>query len=400
MQPLTKDQAIEMNDDALITDDTLLALVDELVLFENQFDLGSKFNIFEAVGMVRQEIRHSRFLANLLDPNEAHGLGDRFLRSILIAAISKHPNTTITKLQLAIADLSDTLVYCERDNFDITVELPKLRTIFVIENKVDSNERQDQLQDYRSFAVSRYPHYKFMGCFLTPDGIEGDDEHWGTLSYSDIVKQLNLLLDQRSIAPNVSACIENYIDLIERNIVTPEERIQACRIIYARHRTAIQQIVLHGAVSGFAEALRVFIEEEPQVKLVQEGTTHGVFVDHRWLMPERFQVADPKRWQPTCPIKYWFRQRPGKLILRLEVGPVRQDADFNRTAFVQSVREAVQGKDRQVTSDTFTRVRTHSAVISDDPTTEELLPAMRKLWQTMGGTDTSENVLKAAEKNL
>ena len=32
----------------------------------------SRFNIFEAVGMVRQEIKHSHFIKFLLDPSEKH----------------------------------------------------------------------------------------------------------------------------------------------------------------------------------------------------------------------------------------------------------------------------------------------------------------------------------------
>ena len=37
-----------------------------------------EFNIFEAVGAVRQEVRHSDFLAFLLHPRERHGLGATF----------------------------------------------------------------------------------------------------------------------------------------------------------------------------------------------------------------------------------------------------------------------------------------------------------------------------------
>ncbi len=48
-----------------------------------------QFNIFEAVGMVRQEIRHSHFLAFLLNPSENHGLDDLFLKQLLIHTLSR-----------------------------------------------------------------------------------------------------------------------------------------------------------------------------------------------------------------------------------------------------------------------------------------------------------------------
>ena len=42
-----------------------------------------QFNIFEAVGVVRQELRHSDFLAFLLDPRQNHRLGDAFVQRLL-----------------------------------------------------------------------------------------------------------------------------------------------------------------------------------------------------------------------------------------------------------------------------------------------------------------------------
>jgi PD-(D/E)XK nuclease superfamily protein len=42
-----------------------------------------RFNIFEAIGFVGQELMHSRFLAFLLDPSKSHGLGDLLLKRLL-----------------------------------------------------------------------------------------------------------------------------------------------------------------------------------------------------------------------------------------------------------------------------------------------------------------------------
>lgn len=43
----------------------------------------SKINVFEILNLTRAEIRHSRMLCWLLDPEENHGMGDLFLRNIL-----------------------------------------------------------------------------------------------------------------------------------------------------------------------------------------------------------------------------------------------------------------------------------------------------------------------------
>ncbi len=46
----------------------------------NELDeLSNRFNIFVALGITQQEIRHSNFLGWLLDPNETHGFGNAFL---------------------------------------------------------------------------------------------------------------------------------------------------------------------------------------------------------------------------------------------------------------------------------------------------------------------------------
>ncbi len=42
-----------------------------------------RFNILEALGVVRQELRHSDFLAYLMDPRDNHGLGDTFVKRLL-----------------------------------------------------------------------------------------------------------------------------------------------------------------------------------------------------------------------------------------------------------------------------------------------------------------------------
>ncbi|PVB61272.1 hypothetical protein DCO57_13640 [Labrenzia sp. 011] len=49
--------------------------------FENFEQRISHFCPFEAIGMVRQEIRHSNFLSFILDPNNSHPFGDRLLKT-------------------------------------------------------------------------------------------------------------------------------------------------------------------------------------------------------------------------------------------------------------------------------------------------------------------------------
>ena len=61
----------------------LEALVVENKELERLDTLLDQFNIFEAVGAVHVEVRHSDFLSFLLDPSQNHGLGDIFVKCLL-----------------------------------------------------------------------------------------------------------------------------------------------------------------------------------------------------------------------------------------------------------------------------------------------------------------------------
>ncbi|MFL0694680.1 MAG: PD-(D/E)XK nuclease family protein [Agrobacterium tumefaciens] len=65
----------------------LLVNDDEFRRLENEFD---QFCPFEALGMVRSEVRHGNFLAYLLDPGRPHGFHTDVLRAFLLAVSSSN----------------------------------------------------------------------------------------------------------------------------------------------------------------------------------------------------------------------------------------------------------------------------------------------------------------------
>jgi hypothetical protein len=83
--------------------------------------LVDSFNIFEAIGAVRQELRHSDFLAYLLDPQQRHGLGARFLKRLLQKAVSRVEanSAPFNPIDLEIWSLGQTEVLREWENIDI-----------------------------------------------------------------------------------------------------------------------------------------------------------------------------------------------------------------------------------------------------------------------------------------
>src|SRR5687768_14365467 len=109
--------------------------------------LSAQFNIFEAIGAVRQELRHSDFLAFLLDPRQTHGLGDHFLRLLLQRALRANPGTqaSVTPIDLDLWSLVQAVVLREWQNIDILVLDERNRVAVVFENKIFSGEHSDQL---------------------------------------------------------------------------------------------------------------------------------------------------------------------------------------------------------------------------------------------------------------
>ena len=84
-----------------------------------------RFCPFEAIGMVRQEIRHARFLSFILDPNRPHPFHDHLLKAFFQVVLGEQDGQIkLHPLTVHCSDYSDALIYRERDNIDIMIEIP------------------------------------------------------------------------------------------------------------------------------------------------------------------------------------------------------------------------------------------------------------------------------------
>ena len=65
-------------------------LVQEKAQQEEKKKRGEHFNIFEILGIKTSEVRlHSAIIAELLNPNGNHGLGDKFLKAFIADIITR-----------------------------------------------------------------------------------------------------------------------------------------------------------------------------------------------------------------------------------------------------------------------------------------------------------------------
>lgn len=197
----------------------------------------NKLNLFEILGTTKTEIRHSNFLAWLLDPKRNHGLQDRFLRAF---AAKLGQEGAVPK------DLSDCDVRREWQHIDLLVICKAEKYLLCIENKVFSNEHGDQLQRYRDLLAKEYRGYRMSFAFLTPDGIspekEKDQQDWQPVSYADVLDAIHNARENISVSPEVDLLLNHYTEAVMKHITGDKNIENLCKEIYAKHKDVLDII--------------------------------------------------------------------------------------------------------------------------------------------------------------
>ena len=207
--------------------------------------LVGRFNIFEALGVARAELKHSRFLGFLLNPREKHGLGDRFLKEFLKTARKYLPKAhTLSPLEIDLLDLSGVDILFEHDKIDVLIRDVQNQISVIVENKVDSSQRSGQLANYYQRESARYPRRRVFGIYLTIDGDDPENDNYAPISHSAIRKLITGFLNSdRRICPEVQSALKHYADVIGRHFMPDEQIDSLCGKLHRNHKKAIGLIV-------------------------------------------------------------------------------------------------------------------------------------------------------------
>jgi hypothetical protein len=290
-----------------------------------------RFNIFEAMGAVRGELRHSNFLSFILSPARSHGIGSTLLLQFIRASVAKQVAAArvVRSIELMVADLDSAVIYRERDNIDLLVELKQLKLVVLVENKIDAAVGDGQLQRYKEIVRARYPDFRHLFILLTPDGVEPDDEHYVALSYSEIADLIDLAIDRdKLISSDISLILKHYVQMLRRHIVEDEQLADLARQLYERHK----------------EAFDFIIERRPQPDNLLEGIRErleistDLAIDRHAPMILRFA---PKEWAPipefnSCPESRWTHTKRN-LIFEVKAN---RDTDRIIVALISGPTEA------------------------------------------------------------
>ena len=255
--------------------DDLCAELDKIKSIEN-----TKANIFDAVGMERQEVKHSAFIAWLLDPSKPHGIGNRFLaefcRRLFVSDSVSIQQRNLNALALggvrSIDDLSSFIndtkleVFRERvlvdseSRIDIYIESKSTKTAIVIENKVFTDNHDDQLYRYieQLDSYSKVNHdliERKIFVYLTPLGTPPDDrqEHnethdmyclFGYKTILGIIERVKRYCNEQ----RVLFLMEDHVAMVKKNILKEDEKVRAkCREIYRAYEKEIELLMRYNS---------------------------------------------------------------------------------------------------------------------------------------------------------
>ena len=202
----------------------------------------NRLNIFNILNIENAEIRHSNFLAWLFDPNETHGLGDYFLKKIIQNVINSHPleNRPISIFELDQLELDDAIVLRERDNIDLLILSKNAKLAFIIENKIDSGEHDNQLRRYEKTVNMKCPDYRKVFTYLTPYGDTPSENGWVSLSYEYIHTVIKLILENRELSNRCRVYLEDYLNILGDILMNDEDLKRICKEIIEKHGRAIE----------------------------------------------------------------------------------------------------------------------------------------------------------------
>lgn len=207
-------------------------------------------SILDIYGIARSETHHSKFLAWLFNPNESHNTGELALRKLLNIAVRRgneqknqsedfqwFKNTVLTSATHSSTSASNVQVLTEsyveaqgkkgaKGRIDILVSnlaLGDELINIIIENKIYSNEHDEQTTTYFEGINKKFPDQKNIFLYLTPksnwempikNGPSCTCKDFIEINYQDILTEVLTSILEEPISSATKIAIEDYIHCI------------------------------------------------------------------------------------------------------------------------------------------------------------------------------------------
>lgn len=170
------------------------------------------FNIFEVLNISHLEIKHSDVLAYLFNNKESHNLKDTFLKEFIYeveAATNIDLNLTLDDSYTVKREYAIPNGYV-----DLVLMSYKQRTIIIIENKIQSKERVNQLKKYKEHFKDKGAGYKLVFIYLTMNDEKASDDEYISVNYTTVIKSLERVLRYKNYSEKIEYFLEDYLEIL------------------------------------------------------------------------------------------------------------------------------------------------------------------------------------------
>lgn len=279
------------------------------------------FNIFDVLKISRTEIRHSNMIAWLLNPHENHGLYDSFIKNLVSIVVKNKNYGNVNPLELMVEDFSNVQISREWENIDILCVSNNF--VIVIENKIDSGEHDNQLENYRKKIESKYKKQSKIYLYLTPDGLlPSDEENWNVLSYWDILHSIDKAfnLHKNELQTGQITLIQDYINVLRSKIVEDKNLVDICKKIYLQYKPALDLIYENRGNFVAENIYEAF--KELNIELDNTRTTNRWFVFYSKEMDKILPNLENMKgsWNDYRTYNYWICVEDNTLTGCFELG--------------------------------------------------------------------------------
>lgn len=331
----------------------------------------SRFNPIRVMRMERMEIRHSAILAWLLDPAESHGLDDKFLKAFLGEALRGQSGLGApTALDIARADLRDTVIRREWQHIDIFIHSARNGWGFVVENKYDSSQHEGQLSKYLDrvhvgLGVEA-DDLTVRGVFLTLHEEEPADPRYAPINYTTVCQLLGRFVrnEGQMLAAEVRTFLGHYVEILEEEAGLSDQRSEMEKLakqLYREHKKVLDFIMEHGSGSDFSVAaesltgadlayLGTFAVDGQKFRFNHVDQRFLSFLPETWYQAfgqDQFDWNGCEKWWAGYPLIAWLQLWPnadgksGQVAIYGEVGPLSEH-EFRRD-LIGAIQHAGEG---------------------------------------------------------
>lgn len=203
----------------------------------------NRFNIFKVLKLDNSEIRHSNFLAWLLNPEETHNLGYKFIKEFF----ESYADIDWSKEEFINVETE----VLTNKNRRIDILITGKNFLCVIENKYGSCEHDEQCKHYKNFIYSNENYKNIPNKYFVFLDIEMPDEKilnevlkdYYPITYRKIYSILkNIIKNQPDNKIEIEIIKQYTLILKEKYSMLDENIKKECRKIYDEHKEVYEAL--------------------------------------------------------------------------------------------------------------------------------------------------------------